>query len=72
MTIPVTLVWLIVAALIIASKPLRARADCWWLALLWPCALAGVAGILFYEIALYKPFIQPILLARRRRSEMVP
>lgn len=72
MTIAIIIIWLVVAALILTSKPLRSRADCWWLALLWPCAIALVAAILFYELAIYRPFVRPIVHARHRRSELLP
>lgn len=67
----VVIVWIIVAALIITAPPLRSRADCWWLALLWPIVLAIAAAILFYEIALYRPLVLPIARALRRRRERV-
>lgn len=72
MTLFALLAWAAIAALIVTSKPLRVRADCWWLALLWPVALILVAAILFYEIVIFKPFVGPILRAIARRKAMVP
>lgn len=65
----VLLLWIVVAALIVTSRPLLSRADCWWLALLWPIVLVLAAAILFYELALYRPFVVPIVRAVRRRRE---
>lgn len=71
MTITPVIAWIVVAALIITAPPLRSRADCWWLALLWPGVIVLAAAILFYEIALYRPFVLPIARALRRRRERV-
>lgn len=66
MTIAALFVWLLVAALIYSGTPLHTRANCWWLALLWPLALAIVAAILFYEIAIYRPIVHRIVAGRRQ------
>lgn len=68
MTIFTIIIWLAIAALIVRSKPFHARKDCWWIAALWPCALALVAGILFYELAIYRTIVRPIVRARSRRT----
>ncbi len=72
MTLIALILWAAIAALIVTSKPLRGRSDCWWLALLWPLALALAAAILFYEIVIFRPIVGPLLRYRARRKAMVP
>lgn len=46
----ILLIWLWGTGELIRLKPLRSRPDVWPLVLLWPLALAGIIGILVYEL----------------------